>query len=129
MQDIGARIMEVIVRKGITKSEFANRLNLSQAYVSQMTTQGKIPSDRTILDICQKFSVNETWLRTGEGEMMIPVDREKEISAFMGDIMKGEPDFRRALVHVLARMTPDEWAALEAKARELMETMETPPSE
>ena len=31
----------------------------------------KIPSDRTIADICREFNINENWLRTGEGEMRI----------------------------------------------------------
>lgn len=30
------------------------------------------PSEQTILSICREFSVNEHWLRTGEGEMFLP---------------------------------------------------------
>ena len=31
-------------------------------------------TDRMITDICREYHINETWLRTGEGEMLIPSD-------------------------------------------------------
>lgn len=123
------RIALVRSNSGLTQEKFAAKLGLSQNFVWMLEKGTRIPSERTISDICREFNVNETWLRTGEGEMLIPMDREKEIMAFIGDILKGEPDFRRALVHVLARMTPDQWAMMEAKARELLEEIETPPQD
>lgn len=123
------RIALVRFNSGLTQEKFAAKLGLSQNFVWMLEKGTRIPSERTISDICREFNVNETWLRTGEGEMLVPMDREKEIMAFIGDILKGEPDFRRALVHVLARMTPDQWAMMEAKARELLEEMETPPQD
>lgn len=101
------------------KTEFAQKLNISQAYVSQLCSGIKMPSDRTISDICREFDVNEHWLRTGEGEMFIQKSPGDEISAFVGDILRGEPDFRQRFITVLARMTPDEWQLLERKVLEL----------
>lgn len=115
------RIHEIIVSKGIKKTEFAQKLNISQAYVSQLCSGIKTPSDRTILDICREFDVNEHWLRTGEGEMFIQKSPGDEVSAFVGDILRGEPDFRQRFITVLARMTPDEWKLLERKVLELAE--------
>ena len=46
-------------------------------------------------------------------------DEDEEITKFLGDILSDQPDFRRRLVSVLARMTPDEWELLEEKIREL----------
>lgn len=123
------RIRAVRKKVGLTIVEFGDRLGVSNSAISMIETGKNNASNQTITQICQTFGVNEHWLRTGEGEMMAPQDREKEIMAFIGDILKGEPDFRRALVHVLARMTPDQWAMMEAKARELLEEMETPPLE
>ncbi len=70
---------------------------------------------------CAEYNVSESWLRTGEGDMFRPVSRDEEIAAFVGDILGEESDFRRRFVAVLARMTADEWALLERKARELLE--------
>ena len=71
--------------------------------------------------ICREFDVNETWLRTGEGEMFIAKTPGDEISAFVGDILRGEPDFRQRFIAVLSRMTMDEWKLLEHKVLELAE--------
>ena len=65
------RTLEIIKTLGIKKTEFAKRLNLSQPYVSELCSGKKLPSDRTIADICREFNIDENWLRTGEGEMRI----------------------------------------------------------
>ena len=54
----------------------------------------RIPSDRTISDICREFGVNETWLRTGAGEMFQKRSRDEELAAFFGEVLSAEPDFR-----------------------------------
>lgn len=72
--------------------------------------------------MCEKFSINEEWLLTGEGDMQKPVNRDTEIAAFMGDIMRGEDaDFRRRLIAVLARLDTAEWELLEKMALKLAE--------
>lgn len=121
MEGINERIAKVIEQTGMTKTAFAEKLNLTQAYVSKLSIGGKFPSDRTIIDICREFDVNEAWLRTGQGEMFIQKSRTDEISAFLGDILRGEPDFRQRFISVLARMTMDEWKILENKVLELSE--------
>ena len=115
------RIDALIKALGMKKTEFAKKLNLSQPFVSELCSGRSCPSDRTISDICREFDVNETWLRTGEGEMFIEKSREEEIAAFIGNILKGEPDFRRRLVSVLARLSVEEWQMLEQMAKQLNE--------
>lgn len=120
METIGSRILACIKALGMTKTAFAERLNLTQSYISRLTADDATPSDRTIIAICDKFNINEAWLRTGQGEMFRQVSRDEEIMEFMGDVMSGTPsDFRRRFISVLARMTPEEWAILEAKIKEL----------
>lgn len=63
------RISALITALGIKKVDFAKRLNISQSFVSDMCSGKSKPSDRTIVDICRKFNVNEKWLRTGKEEM------------------------------------------------------------
>lgn len=64
----------IVIRKkaGLNQEQFAKRLGLSRSFVNQVETGKKNISDRTISDICREFHVNETWFRTGEGEMSIP---------------------------------------------------------
>lgn len=85
MEDIAFRISEIIKNDcNGNRSELARRINLAPAYVSQLCTGIRAPSDRTILDICREFNVREEWLRNGNGEMKVPKSRGDEI----GDIVK-----------------------------------------
>lgn len=115
------RIQRIIQELGIKRVDFAKKIKLSAPYISELCSGKTAPSDRTIADICREFDVNEYWLRTGEGEMFIQKSPGVEISAFVGDILRGEPDFRQRFITVLARMTPDEWKLLERKVLELAE--------
>lgn len=125
METISTRIMQVVEANGGNKSEFARRLNVTPAYISKLCKNAdSVPSDRTISDICHEFNVNERWLRTGEGEMFVKLSRSQEISAFMGDILSGEPDFRARLITALSRLTPEQWKQLEGIADTLITEMQ-----
>lgn len=117
------RIKEVRKFYNLTQTQFGNRIGVKGNTITNYENDMRTPSDAVILSICREFNVNETWLRTGKGEMFIEKTRTEEIDQFISEIMQGEPDFRRRLVSVLARMTPDEWELLERKALELVAEM------
>lgn len=114
------RISAIIREKKLTKSAFAKKINVSQPFVTQLTSGDSAPSDRTISDICREFDVSEKWLRTGTGEMFRPLTRSEVIADFAADLIKDEPDsFRRRLVEALAKLGPEEWEILERIAKDL----------
>lgn len=104
----------------LNQTAFGQRIGLNQSTIAGYES-GNSPPASTIIAICREYNVNESWLRSGNGEMFRPVSRDEEIAAFIGDILSETPDFRRRFVAVLARMTPAEWELLEKKARELLE--------
>lgn len=71
METINQRIAKCIKESGLTKTAFAEKINVSQSFISNLCLGKKLPSDRTIADICREFNIDENWLRTGEGEMRI----------------------------------------------------------
>lgn len=109
------------VRKSLKLSqiEFAQSLNLTQNFISLLESGARAPSNRTILDICSTFGVNEDWLRTGEGEMFRPMTRAEEIAYFAGTL-SAEDSFRSDFVAMLAQLTPEEWALVEKMAHRLI---------
>lgn len=122
MSSINERIAAVIQHSGLTKTAFAERLNVSQSFVSRLAAGISIPSDRTIVDICREFGVNERWLRTGEGEMLMHLSREEEIMRFAATVVRDpSSEFQRRFVSVLARLTPDQWQLMEEMARKLLQ--------
>ena len=117
---MNTRIEQVIAALKIKKVDFANRIGVSQPFVSEMCSGRKAPSDRTISDICREFNVNETWLRTGEGEIFNQITRSEKITAFLTEITKEDgDDFKRQFVEVLADMEPEDWKFLERFAKKL----------
>ena len=59
MNTINDRIARCIVESNLTKTAFAQKIGLTQAYVSALSIGRKKPSDRTISDICRDFGINE----------------------------------------------------------------------
>ena len=123
MNTMNERIKNYIKETSLNKTAFAKKLGVTQPFISKLCSGVSQPSDRTISDICREFRINETWLRTGEGEMHLPVNRDQAITDFMADILKGSPDFRTKLVGVMARLSVDEWDMLEHRARELADAL------
>lgn len=121
MSSINERIAAVIRHSGLTKTAFAERLQISQQHVSRLAKDGT-PSDRTIADICREFGVNERWLRTGEGEMLMHLSREEEIMRFAATVIRDpSSEFQRQALAVLAKLTPEQWQLMEEMARKLLQ--------
>ena len=115
------RINDVVKQSGLTKTDFAKRLGVSQPFVSKICTGDATPSDRTIQDICREFGCNEVWLRTGEGEPFKERSREETIMRFAVQTNKGSDDFRKAYVAMLANLSDDGWKGLQEMYDKLSE--------
>lgn len=73
--DIRDRITLVRNNVGKSQEEFGSILGVTKSTISLLETKKREPSERIIRDICREFNVNETWLRTGEGEMFNQIGR------------------------------------------------------
>ena len=112
------RIAEVRKAVNLTQEKFAAQLGLSRNFLWMIEKGVRVPSDRTIADICREFNFYENWLRTGEGEMFIPQD--EKLAAFVGSLVSDDSDpFKRRMVELLADLTPEEWKLLEKMAERL----------
>ena len=117
---IGERVKELRKQINLTQQAFADRLNLKRNTVGSYEVNVVEPSDRTISDICREFNVNETWLRTGEGEMFNQITQSEKLAAFLADITADEgDDFKRRFVEMLAELEPEDWKLLERMAKKL----------
>ena len=90
MQEIKDRIISIRKESGMTQEEFGNEIKLSQNYVWMLESGKRAPSARTITDLCQKFNINEEWLRTGEGEMKAPMTKQAEIASITAQLFHKE---------------------------------------
>lgn len=105
---------------GLTQQKFADRIGVKQNTVAQYEIGRNLPVESVLNLICREFNVNETWLRTGEGEMFVQIARDKEIMRFVGDVMQGEDDnFRRRFLLALARLPEERWKDIEDFAQQI----------
>lgn len=81
-----ARLKAVRKAVGLTQQEFADRLGIKRGAVANYEIGRNDPIDAVISLICREFGVNETWLRTGEGEMFAkaPTDIVSEVAEKLG---------------------------------------------
>lgn len=110
------RIKEIRKVSGLSQTKFGERLGITLSAVQKWEMGHNQPDASSIKLICEKFSVNETWLRTGAGEMLASRSREQEMAELVKRLMSDSPEsFRSALVTTLLRFDPDgpEWEILE----------------
>lgn len=77
-----------------------------------MCSGTKIPSDRTIADICREFGVREEWLRTGEGDMLLPVSEDDELVQALAYLQVNENDPMRDLLVAYWKLPENEKAVI-----------------
>lgn len=98
---------------GLTQQEFADSIGSVQNTITGYETGRRVPSNQVITLIVREFNVNETWLRTGVGEMFTPVTPDEEIAQFAAEVIREEGSFKQRFVSMLARLNEEEWAVLE----------------
>lgn len=108
------RIKEIRNALKMTQQEFAERIKIKRNTVATYEMGRSIPSDSAIALICKEFSVNEEWLRNGNGEMFIPVSKSEQISKMISEVLKSDEDsFKRRLINALANLDDSGWDSLE----------------
>ena len=63
------RIKKLRKTLDLTQQKFSSRIGTTANVLTNYETGRRNPSSSVINNICKTFNVNETWLRTGEGDM------------------------------------------------------------
>lgn len=123
------RIKKLRKALDLTQQKFADCLGMKQNTIATYEMGRSIPSDPTIKSICREFNVNETWLRTGAGEMFVQRDREGELALMVQKLLSGESsEFKTRFISVLAGLKEEQWVVLEEKMNEIIGSHNDPPA-
>lgn len=122
------RIKEIRSALGLTQQEFADCLSLKRNTIATYEMGKASPSDRTINDICEKYNVNETWLRTGKGEMFNELPEEDEVAAYVSELLEddeGNPlyDIIKEIMHTYSELTPKSQEVIRDFSARLLENL------
>ena len=120
---IGNRIKvlrESLFGKKISQEEFGELLGVSRSVIANIEYGRVEPSPVMIRAICLQFDVNETWLRTGEGEMFLPKDPDDELADFMGTVLREDirTSVAKQLIDLIAHLPPEVLHSIAEVARE-----------
>lgn len=117
------RIKELRKTLDLTLEEFGNKIGVTKTTISRIENGVNSVTNQMLTSICREFNVNEEWLRTGEGDMFVPLTRSEAIAEFAGSLMKEEDaSFKKRLIEALAKLNEQEWEVLEGIARKLTES-------
>ena len=122
--EIGKRLRHL--RKELLKmtlEDFGNRLGLKKSTLSNIENGTYNLTEQTRRSIMREFNVNENWLLTGEGEPFLGLTREKKIEDFFKDVELGSNEFKKAFIEGLAKLTTEEWVALEKICKKMTESI------
>lgn len=107
VEKINDRITTLFNELGIKQFEFANQIGVTQSYISKLFKDNSnvIPSDRVLKLICQKFNVNEEWIRTGHGEMF---KSEGEFLELFASKLDDLDELDRKIISEYIKLSPEQ---------------------
>ena len=116
----GERIKEIRKYLDLTMEKFGERLGVGKTAISKLENNERNLTDQMAVSICREFDVNETWLRTGEGEMFVPKNRNQQITDFLGDLIKEEDGtFKKRLIEAMSKLDKKDWEDIERLVNKL----------
>lgn len=117
----GQRLHKLRKSLNLTLEKFGKSLGVGKTAISKIENGENNLTDQMLLSICRVYNVSEEWLIDGIGEMFVPITRDEQIEAFIGDMLRGEEDnFKKRLISTLAKLSESEWELLEDKLKEIM---------
>lgn len=121
--EIHDRIKELRKYLKLSQEAFGEKIGMSRSMVVNLE-MGKLKNaeqvKRSCRTIANMFYANESWLLTGEGEMLAPNAREKQIAEFTANMFNQDPDsFEYKFMTRLAKLNKDEWKVLKSIIEDL----------
>lgn len=111
-----------MLREACNKSqeELGKAIGISKSGISDIENGRRRVTEQHIIMLrnWSEFSVNEEWLRTGQGEMFIELDREEELASWFGSMLNPNNDneFMKKFIHMLSKLDISDWQTLEKMA-------------
>ena len=105
------RIKKIRKEVKLTQVQFGEKIGVKGNTVTNYESGLRTPTDAVIKSICREFNVDENWLRTGEGEMFLPVLEEDEMALYVSELLEDEGDnplytIIKEVMHTYSELSP-----------------------
>lgn len=124
----GERVKTVRKSKEMTMEEFGKRLGVTRTAISNIEKGYRGLTEQMLKSICREFSVDEEWLRTGDGDMPQKLSEEEEVAALVSDLLEDgreNPFFGIILeiVQTYNELSPTSQKVLQEASKKLVENL------
>lgn len=97
----------------MTQEEFSSSIKISRSNLGSIEIGRISVTDRVVQDICEKFNVNEKWLRDGIGDIPVKITPYEKAYNHFGYIMENSSPSKKAalsmLLEVLYSVPDEQW--------------------
>ena len=113
------RIKELRKTLRMSQEELGKWLGISKSGVSDIEAGRRKVTEQHIIMLAM-HGVNEIWIRSGNGKMLIELDKDDLLFQWVGNVLKDESEtFKKKFLTMLSSLTESEWEWLEQKALQL----------
>lgn len=116
---MNTRIKQLRKSLKLTQQAFADHIGTPRGNIAAYEVGKNKPSDAIIKAICREFSVNESWLREGSGEMFLPQRKDDMIAKMLSSVLSDEDSFKYRLASALSKLDEEGWKKIEEFVDEL----------
>lgn len=116
-KELGERIRMVRTSSGLSQEEFGRNIGISKPAISLIEAGKNNPSEQTLLFICNRYGINESWLRNGEGEMKADNGEKGKALAWVHYVFDREPEsLKRRILGLLVNASDSQWDVIKSFA-------------
>lgn len=124
----GNRVNKLRKELGYTLDKFGGKLGVQKSAISKIEKGENNLTEQMFLSICREFHVNQEWLRTGKGEMFVPVPEEDEIATYVEDLLSDNGDNElynliKSIMRTYNELSPKSQEVLRDASRKLVENL------
>lgn len=129
MNNLKDRIKQLRSALGLTQEKFAERLGVKRNTIATYEIGRNEPIDAVVSLMCKEFNVNEKWLRTGEGEMFLPVLEEDEVAAYVSELLEDNGEnplyiIIKEIMHTYSELSPKSQEVIRDASAKLLENLQ-----
>lgn len=117
------RIKQIRKHFNMSQAEFGQRVGVKGNTIGNYEIGLRAPSDAVIFSICREFNISESWLRTGEGEMVEHTDEDTELAKILGQIAGSNDELIKAIIKSYWLLDEKDKAAVRKMVDRLIDEM------
>lgn len=103
------RIKQLRKELGLTLEKFGEKIGVSRSAMGNIENGVRGVTDQMFKSICREFNVREEWLRNGDGEMFVQMNRDERVADIVKKALASDDEFVINTFTALGQLTPAEW--------------------